>query len=153
MQPLKIDEQKARKLFPNASNEFKEMLIDTFGEKFFSQKITDRIKTIEDVYAEAGVNPDRYKLRLDETVDEQYYRIAKLMVKVLNEGWVPDWNDKSQPKFHIWFEVKSGSGLAYRAYDGWATLTAVGSRLCFKSRELAEYAAKQFIDIYTKFLI
>lgn len=153
MQKLQIDEAKARKLFPSATNEFKEMLKDTFGEDFFSTKITDRIKTIGDVFAEAGVDSSYYTLRPGETEDELNYRLVKLIAKVLNEGWVPDWKDTNQYKYYPWFEVKSGSGLAFSDYVYWLTLTDVGSRLCFKSRELAEYAGKQFIDIYNKFLI
>jgi hypothetical protein len=49
--------------------------------------------------------------------------------------------------------MESGSGLSYDVYDYWRAVASVGSRLCFKSRELAEYAGKQFIDIYTDFFI
>lgn len=153
MQTLQIDETKARKLFPSASNEFKEMLKDTFGEKFFAGKITERIKTIGDVFAEAGVDSSYYNLRPGETEDELNYRLIKLIAKVLNEGWVPDWQNTSEYKYYPWFEIKPGFGLSFHVYGHWYSAASVGSRLCFKSRELAEYAGKQFTDIYTKHLI
>jgi hypothetical protein len=42
MQTLQIDEQQARKLYKTASPEFRQVLHDTFGATFFSEKITDR---------------------------------------------------------------------------------------------------------------
>lgn len=45
MKNLQINEDKALKLYPNASAEFKQMLDDSFGKEFFSRKITDRVKT------------------------------------------------------------------------------------------------------------
>ena len=86
---------------------------------------------------------------------------AKLIIiaEALNEGWQPNWNDSSEWKYYPWFEVKadeknlSGSGLAYYVFAYWLSLTAVGSRLCFKSRELAEYAGKQFKKLYEEYFL
>jgi len=49
--------------------------------------------------------------------------------------------------------MSSGSGLAYDGYGTRVSDTSVGSRLCFKSSELAEYAGRQFQDIYKEFMI
>lgn len=82
-----------------------------------------------------------------------------LIAEALNEGWRPDWNDTDQVKYTPWFKVKadkkrpSGFGLSCDAYAYWYSLTSVGSRLCFKSEELAEYAAKQFIKIYEEYYL
>lgn len=58
-----------------------------------------------------------------------------------------------------WFKVvpndakPSGFGLAYYDFGNWASTTNVGSRLCFKSVEQAEYAGKQFIDLYEDLML
>jgi hypothetical protein len=57
MQTLQIDETKAKKLYRIAGPEFKEMLHDTFGEKFFQEKITDRVKTFEDACEVLELDP------------------------------------------------------------------------------------------------
>lgn len=79
-----------------------------------------------------------------------------IIINLLNEGWKPNWNDSNEYKYSIWWKVQadgkrtSGFGLAFGGYDYWATGTAVGSRLSFKTRELAEYVGKQkeFIKLF-----
>ena len=81
---------------------------------------------------------------------------AKLVIiaEALNEGWKPNWNDSNEYKWHPYFEVRasknkpSGSGLSFNDADSWNSYTVVGSRLCFKSRELAEYAGTHFKKLY-----
>lgn len=149
MQTLQIDKNKARKLFPTATAEFQEMLIDTFGSEFFNQKITDRVKRFEDACQVLNLDPEDV-LSKSDTADEAAYKKLKVIVKALNEGWEPDWNEGDEEKWYPWFYLNQpGFRLNHVAYH--YTLSNVGSRLCFKSRELAEYAAKQFQSIYQDF--
>lgn len=118
-------------------------------------KITDRIETFEDVVQvaiELGYIKAWRNKSVDETIDEYAYRQLKLISKVLNEGWEPDWSDHSQYKYYPWFERKSGVGLSSYGYGCWYSYTNVGSRLCYKSAELAKFAGKQFENIYRDFL-
>jgi len=156
MQALKIDEQRALKLYPTAAPEFKAMLEDSFTKEFFSQKITDRVKTFTDACYINGVSPNSVEPYGGCTTGDQksinaYAKLIQI-VRALNEGWVPDWANSSQYKYFPWFKEKSGFGLSYYDYDIWDTYTNVGSRLCFKSSELAEYAGKQFEAIYRDYL-
>lgn len=150
---LKIGEQKAREMYPKASIEWKSVLEETFSKEFFQQKITDRVKSFEDAYALLGLNGSVYSSY--NTPDEIAYMKLKVIIKALNEGWTPDWNDDDQAKWYPWFELQktnsnpSGFRLGSVAYG--CTNSFVGSRLCFRSRELAEYAAKQFEDLYKQF--
>ncbi len=118
------------------------------------QNITDRVKTFED--ACKVLNLDKVKIGiggLDEDAPSIVaYTKLVIIAKALNEGWKPNWSDSNEYKYVPWFKEKSGFGLSYDVYDGWVTFTAVGSRLCYKSRELAEYAGKQFADLYNEFL-
>ena len=159
MQTLKIDSDKAKQLYPTATPEFKEMLNDTFGKAFFSQKITDRVKTFEDACKVLGINSphgigiisfDGAFSRKDMDSIEAYGTLI-IVARALNGGWKPNWNDKSEGKYHPYFNMSS-DGFSGVGCDGWITRTFVGSRLCFKSRELAEYAGKQFASIYKDFL-
>ena len=76
----------------------------------------------------------------------------QIIAKALNEGWYPNWNDTNEYKYYPWFKASPGVGFSFSDYDFALTRSTVGSRLCFKSRDLAEYAGKQFIDIYNQFL-
>lgn len=149
-QTLQITKANARKLFPTASGEFKQMLIDTFGEEFFSMKITDRIKTFKDACDALGLDPDN--CIQDATGTDggalQAYAMMFIIARALNEGWQPNWDNSSEYKYYPWFDMRSGVGFSGSGYDDSAAGTDVGSRLCFKSSELAIYAGKQFADIY-----
>lgn len=146
MQTLQIDPAKAKKLFPSATKEFKEMLIDTFGEKHFIEKITDRIKTFDDACDVLGIDADDL-LRDSDTADEQAYKKLKTICKALNEGWQPNWQDQREYKYWPWFKM-SGSGLSYGDFGFLYSISNVGSRLCYKSRDLARYAGEQFEGLY-----
>jgi len=157
MKNLQIDEKNARKLFNAATPEFKQTLIDTFGADFFAQKITDRVKTFEDACEIVGVG-DNLKILLDYNgtdkilISAQAHAKIAIIVQALNEKWVPDWNNSNELKYEPIFDMRSGSGLAGTDVGGWGAGASVGSRLCFKSRQLAEYAATQFVSIY-KYLL
>jgi hypothetical protein len=156
METLVISKQDAKNLYPSASPEFKTVLESTFGKPFFSQKITDRVKTFEDACEVLGIDLIGF-VDDDNAPDESAYIKLKTIIKALNEGWTPDWNNDNQPKYWPWFHLEktksnpSGFRLFHVGYYCYSD-SAVGSRLCFKSRELAEYAAKQFEDLYKQFL-
>lgn len=154
---LQIEESKARGLYKSASHEIKTLLEDTFGKDFFSQKVTDRIKTYEDACSELGVKPieETDLFQIGFTKDEIAYRKIKTITEALNEGWKPDWSDKNQKKWYPWFYPGSSSGCVFcDAYSRYSDVYAgYGSRLCFKSEELANYAGKQFVDLYKEFIL
>ena len=119
--------------------------------------ITKRVKTYTDACSVLGVEPinEEVLAKLGFTKDEIAYRKIKTIAEALNEGWRPDWTDYNEYKYWPWFEFKSNSaGFAYACTDSAAatTTTSIGSRLCFKTRELATFAGKQFEDIYNDYL-
>lgn len=72
-----------------------------------------------------------------------------IIVKVLNEGWEPDWDNADEPKYYPYFYM-SPSGFAFcdtlHVYTHAAA--GCGSRLRFRTSELARYAGEQFLDIW-----
>lgn len=155
MKQLQITEQNARRLYENATSEFKATLEDTFGKEFFSQKITDRIKNYEDACKELGIEPIDYDEMKDAgfTQDEILYRKIKTITQALNEGWKADWNDSDQYKWYPWFKMSSwGFVFGGTNYGCSFALAGYASRLCFKSDELATYAGKQFLQLYSDFI-
>ena len=118
----------------------------------------------------------------DKTCTEDILAFAKLRViaEALNEGWKPKF-DGDECRYYPWFYIYTkkeyeeldedekkecrvvGRSLS-NVYANGGVVYAVavnassysnsfyGSRLAFKTRELAEYCGKQFIDIWEKFL-
>lgn len=157
---LQIDENKAYTLYRTATPEFKQALEDTFGREFFSRSITDRVKSYEDACAVLGIDPHISMPDTSECPAEDrraYIAFHKLVVitRALNEGWRPDWADTDQPKWFLWWYTEGNAGLA-SAFSNNAPSSAgayFGSRLCFKSEALADYAAKTFKSIYEDYLL
>jgi len=155
MKQLQIEDSKARSLYITATIELKEILEDSFGKDFFSGKITDRIKTYEDACSELGETPlNELELKdLGFTKDEINYRKLKTVTKALNEGWVPNWNNSDQSKWVPYFRLSAGAFVFCNTYCGYTDAYAGdGSRLCFKTRELARYAGEQFLYIWTEII-
>lgn len=77
-----------------------------------------------------------------------------IIAEVLNEGWTPDYTNYDEYKWFPYFDVdadkerKSGFGLSCHVCDYWLSHSTVGSRLCYKSRELAKYSGETFIEIH-----
>lgn len=120
--------------------------------------ITKRVKTYADACAVLGIEPINEEVftKLGFTKDEIAYRKLKTVVEALNEGWRPDWSDSSDYKYWNWFiysPSSAGFGYAFTTYTPANTNTSVGSRLCFKTRELAAYAGRQFEDLYNDFFL
>ena len=116
-----------------------------------NQKITELVKSFEDARNMTGRPdvPDFSNLPTDmrKHFEAQYKMIV--IAEALNEEWIPDWDNYDEYKYYPWFEM-SPSSFAFGDSD-YANAYAVagsGSRLKFRTRELAEYAAKQFIDIW-----
>jgi len=153
---LFIEESEARSLYRTATPEFKQMLETTFGKEFFSQKITDRIKTYEDACAELGISflTEKEFSTSGLKGDEIILRKIKTITEALNEGWKPDWTNADQYKYYPWFRMSSGGFVFYAASYAYSLAYAGdASRLCFKSSELAEYAGKQFLQLYSDYIL
>lgn len=158
MKTLQISEQNARQLYLTASPEFKTTLEDTFGKDFFSQSIMDRVKTYEDACAVLGEDPiNEESLRnLGFSKDEIVYRKLKTIVRALNEGWVAKVYDNEEYRYYPWFvhnETPSGFAFDGSDCDSSDAHAGCGSRLCFKTRELSNYAGKQFLELWKEFIV
>ena len=124
---------------------------------------------------------ERWKLVGDKDVSKDYVAYLKLRIitAALNEGWEPEFipgerrwapyfllytkeeyeklNDDVRARVvyrsYIFADANGGVSYAYASHGSAAVSAYVGSRLAFKSEELAEYAGKQFLDIYADFML
>lgn len=135
-------------------------VVDNFntqtGEITFKEKpktVFERIKTMEDVYRDQNIDVATFESSCAGlTEDETAYKKLKLIAQSLNEGWTPNWDDKTETKYIPWFEMGS-SGFRFYDCAYWVTYSAVGSRLCYKSSDLAKHSGNQFLDIYEKYML
>jgi hypothetical protein len=117
-----------------------------------------KIKTFADACKALKLDPKKLPIvtgipAKDRKAIIAHYKLV-IIARALNAGWKPNWKDGNEPKFYAWFWMdKAGSGFSYdgcgRTYSG----SAVGSRLCFKSADLADYAGKQFKSLYKDYFL
>ena len=119
-------------------------------------------------------------VNFDFTQDIIAYLKLRIICAALNEGWKPTFSDgecRSYPWFYIYNkneyekinkdEKKKCHVISRSSYDAYAFGGVVfsslnistsysysyhGSQIVFKTRELAEYCEKQFIDIWSDYL-
>ena len=158
MKTLQISEQKARALYKSGSGELRSILEESFGKDFFSQKITDRVKTYEDACTELGINPlnEAQLMDLGLTKHDIAYQKLATIIKALNEGWEPDVFDSNIYRWYPWFtpnESPSSFAFAASLCDSAVAYAGSGSRLCLKNGKLSDYCGKQFINLWKQFIL
>ena len=165
--------------YNNAGDETKKCLEKLFPNVDFSKPvdIMDRVKTWEDVVEELGYDPTR-NLPTNAEPDLVAYVKLRAIAQVLNEGWTPKFTT-DEYRYFPWFYLytqeeidamdeekrsrvvlrsnnyaNASGGVAYASagYDSSYANTNYGSRLAFKTRELAVYAGKQFTEIWADFV-
>ena len=152
---MQIDKTKLQQSYHKADDKGKQILEDLFGKDVFNDKIVNKIKTFKDACKMENVNCKAFLSKCkknNDSKDEIAYKKLKIIARAINEGWVPDFNNESEYKYYPYFNAKSGFGFscAYYAYTN--ADSTVGFCLCFKTRELAEYAGRQFESIYKDYL-
>jgi len=147
---LTLQKSTAKKIYPESPDWFKKVLEENFGTDLFKKRTFEDIKTFEDACEELGIDPETVTHKND-TPDEVAYKKLKIVIRAINQGWVPDWNDKSQYKWWPYFNLSSGSGFSFSHSYYYCELTSVGSRLCFESEAKSNYAATQFNELYKQF--
>ena len=120
--------------------------------------IKDQIKTFEDALNKVGETVESFNARTAlDSPDEVAYKKLKIVAKALNQGWEPNWKNDDEWKYYPWFDFEddkgSGLGLSYDVCDCDVSFSSVGSRLCFKTRGLAEYAGRQFVELYAQMMV
>lgn len=106
----------------------------------------------------------------------------RIITAALNQGWAPDWTNSDEWKYYPWFclytedeyndldaddkerccrvvgrsygNAGAGGGLVCADAGSASSYSnsGSGSRLAFKTRELALYAGKQFVDLWCDFV-
>jgi hypothetical protein len=158
---LRITFEDAQKFYPNSNNGFKDLLEQTFGKEELTNKVDlSKIKTYADICKLDKVHPIKSLPFPKPKNDEQRFlnataRCARI-VRVIVNGWKPDFSNSSQPKWYIWWKYNTASsafvfGDALDYYD--STLTNSGSRFCFETREQCEHVGKHFVKEFNEMLL
>jgi hypothetical protein len=75
----------------------------------------------------------------------------KLISKVANQGWYPNWNNTNENKYSPYFEYKEGV-FSFYTVDYRNTEITVPSALSYQSSELAYFMGVYYFDLYEDYL-
>lgn len=113
--------------------------------------IKEKIKTFGDAMEATGRKQMPDFSSCPQDMRKHFEALFKMyvIVEALNEGWIPDWNNYDERKFHPWFYM-SPSSFAFHVsfYDLVFAFAGSGSRLKLRTEGLAKYCAEQFPDIW-----
>lgn len=118
-----------------------------------------QIKTWQEAFKNQGLDPNVMPDVSMLPVEMQKPQIAlyklHVVTKELNGDWTADYRPgNDQYKYTPWFRVNgtddkpSGVGLSDGGYDRWGATTHFGVRLCYKDKEIAQYAGEQFLELW-----
>lgn len=145
------------------------------------QNVMERVKTFKDACNELGIEHDKWvqdKKDLGLEADVIAYLKLRIIAAALNEGWKPQFTtdeyryfpwfylytqseidemneeEKSRVVYRSYRGADAGGGVAFAfaGYDSSSAYTNIGSRLAFKTCELAEYAGRQFVEIWADYV-
>lgn len=116
-------------------------LVNTFNQACKHKKLDPR-KAVPDV---SGLPKEQQKAVV---------AAAKLFIiaDVLNDGHKFNWDDYSEQKWFLWWWMNQPGFRLYDAAYG-NDYSRVGSRLCFRTKAIAEHAAKHFKPLYKDFMV
>lgn len=125
-----------------------------------NNSIINRVFSFEDACEVLGLNKNLFitissneeAINNDLKSIESYTKLI-IIARALNEGWEPDWQNSDKRKWYPYFNLASGFAFRGTGYVWTDALTGAGSRLCFKTEELARYAGQQFIELYKEYMV
>jgi len=157
---IEITRDRALTAYKKADSDKKAFLEDLLGKDNLIGDICQLVKTFED--ACAILNLDTSKVLYHtlpanaEQVWENNEKRARIITKALNgPDWQADYSNAKQEKWRVWFVWDASAGR-FRFYDSDDDDTladaGTGARRVFKSRQLAEYYGRQFVDLENELL-
>lgn len=177
---IEVKVEDIKRAFDEANDNVKNGILNSFPQFKEALPVTDRVKTFRDACREVGIDPTQYISKYDgEAADVIAYMKLRVICKALNEGWTPrfvegEWryfpyfylytdeeirNMSEEEKSRVVFrsydsaDANGGVSFAYAYYYSARVNASIGSGLAFKTREIAGYAGRQFIDLWVDFCL
>ena len=174
-----IDEKKILNAYRNGSQEERELLMKLMEPSFIEEHITELVQSYEDAVKMVGDDlPLSVLSKMPKHLQAQHK--LEVITMALNCGWRHP-QDGETWCYYVWgyfYDQKEiakmsqekkdknilvllgGSasygalcGLAYlHSYNAFSSSSAFGSRLAYKTNELATYSAEQFRDLWAEAL-
>jgi hypothetical protein len=131
---------------------------NTLNQLIKKQHYINLIHKVKDVNGaishckELNIDVSRYEINDNDPSEIVAYKKLVIVIIALNEGWKPNQNDNAQYKYYNYFYMNNGT-FSFTGTTYATSYMGVPSALFFKSRELAQYAGRAFIEIYKDYYL
>ncbi len=121
-------------------------------KKFFTipLDIRDKVKSFIDACNVLNIDHKSVFSPTDDKIDIAFKKL-RIIIKALNEGWWPNWENENEYKYMNYWRMKGG--FSYSVTDYYATYTTVPSALCLKTNDLALHAADIAKEEYKEYYL
>lgn len=152
---LVISEKEALRLYPNASNDLKIILEETFTKEFFNTKITDIVFDEETLANYLKINLNSLLIYSSNTINKRELYINACIIlpeiaKIYNEDKILNWSNTNEYKY-LPYKNFSGGGSGGVGFFGWCGGLVCPCGFYFKNKQLAEIAYNNFKKYYKAF--
>jgi|ERR1035437_654335 hypothetical protein len=119
-------------------------------KKFFSVPldIRDKVKSFIDACNILNVDPKSVFSSTDDKIDIAFKKLI-IIIKALNEGWWPNWENENEYKYMNYWRMKGG--FSFYGTSDYFTGTYVPSALLLKDNNLAVHAAEIAKEEYREY--
>jgi hypothetical protein len=108
------------------------------------------ITTFEEACEAVGI---KWEEPIGLPVDVIAYMKLRIIAKALNGGSWMTYKDTDEGKYYPYFNASgSAAGFSYDVCTYVRSGSFVGSRLTFKTADIAKYAGTQFLEIYNQYI-
>lgn len=149
---ISVEDKLLTQAFNEADSDKKKMLKKYFK---FPESIIDRVKNFNDILklSDKTLSEVIPYLKPKNKKERSLNAFAKIQLisEVLNQGWKPNWNNSNENKYYPYF-IKNSRGWSVSSCDYWSSIAGGGFGSYYQTSELALFAGKTFIDIYSDYL-
>lgn len=116
------------------------------ADKFFEQACAEL--KINNMLPDVSFLPER-----NQKAILAFYKLS-VIIQCVNEEWEPNWQDWEERKYYPWFNAfPAGLGYSNTIHTASHTSAGIGSRLCYKSSDLAREWGKKLLPLYEDMLL
>lgn len=143
----------AKKMYSGDDEQLKQFALENYPEL---EDVTSRVKSFEDACKELRISSDYPIILTQGTTSDLATKIMigyklSIIAAALNQGWQADWSNEEYKWFPYFVYDKTEKGLQFSNSFYYSNCSYVPAHLCFKTKELSNYAGKQFINLYKEY--
>jgi len=149
MKDIPITFEEAKEIYNSISSHRIKVVLEYKFPELNPKLITEMVKTVEDadeyrfnILKKASVNIETHYVAYEDLKQGVAFARVGRLAHVLNEGWVADYNDHTQDKYHLMYSYISNQFIIYQ--DN----TVNHGIPVFKSRELHQHAIKHNEQVF-----